>query len=71
MNFENRPRDISTYAPPGVKCGRGGVRPSPLKSGNPAPSFIGPWLILPLAIAAWGVLGILGALVLHLIGGGA
>ena len=83
MRFQNTPRDFSTNAPPGerlatqglpapqgVKRGHGGREPSPPKAGNPAPSFLGPWLILPLAIAAWGALGVLVALGLHLVGGG-
>lgn len=77
----NTRREFPAKAPPGtglvkpdapasheVKCGRGGYALAPLKARNPALSILGPWLVLPFAIAAWGAVGILGALVLHLAG---
>lgn len=81
----NTPRDFSTKTPPGkgmatqglpapqgVKRGRGQGALSPPKAGNPAFSYIGPWLILPLALVAWGVLFALIWAVLRLFGiGGA
>lgn len=51
-----------------VKCGQeGGRHHSPLKDRNPAPNFIGPWLIGPLSFLAWAlVLMIVWALMLLL-----
>lgn len=78
----NTRREISTNAPPGkrlaiqdvpasheVKCGRGRYAITPLKVRNPAPSILAPWIILPLAIAAWGAVGVLAAAALHIAGG--
>lgn len=37
-----------------VKRGQeGGCHHSPPKDRNPAPNFIGPWMIVPLAVLAW------------------
>ena len=39
-----------------VKRGQeGGCHHSPPKEGNPAPNFIGPWLIGPLSFLAWAL----------------
>lgn len=38
---------------------------------NPEAGFIGPWLILPLGLAAWAALGVGAAIFLSLIDGGA
>lgn len=71
-------RPSSRYAPPGKgqlqgqpaaparsNGEGGGTHTQPLKAGNPA-SFLGPWLIIPLGIAAWGLVGF--GFVLHWLG---
>lgn len=77
----NTGRPFSPYAPPGSgqvtqgspaaparSNGEGGrVAIPPLKVSNPA-TFLRPWLIIPLGIATWGLIGFAGAFVLHWLG---